>query len=42
MASDTLGRTLLAAEIPIGLVTSLFGAIIFIIILSMRQQEGKA
>ncbi|MFA5446989.1 MAG: iron ABC transporter permease [Sphaerochaeta sp.] len=42
LASDTLGRTLLAAEIPIGLVTSLFGAIIFIIILSMRQQEGKA
>lgn len=42
LASDTLGRTLLPAEIPIGLVTSLVGAIVFIIILSMRQQEGKA
>lgn len=39
--SDSLGRTLLPTEIPIGLVTSLFGAVIFIIILSVRNQEGK-
>ena len=39
--SDTLGRTLLPTEIPIGLLTSLFGAIAFIIILSLRNQEGK-
>ncbi|MEA4859390.1 MAG: iron ABC transporter permease [Sphaerochaeta sp.] len=39
---DTLGRTLLPTEIPIGLLTSLFGAIVFIIILSLKHQGGKA
>ena len=39
---DTIGRTLLATEIPIGLLSSFLGAIIFIIILSLRHQEGKA
>ena len=39
--SDTIGRTLLPTEIPIGLVTSLIGAVIFIIILSLKHQEGK-
>ncbi len=41
LVSDTIGRTLLPTEIPIGLVTSLFGAVIFIIILSTKSQEGK-
>ncbi|MDX9915797.1 MAG: iron ABC transporter permease [Sphaerochaeta sp.] len=42
LVSDTIGRTLLPTEIPIGLVTSLFGAMIFIIILTLKHQEGKA
>jgi iron complex transport system permease protein len=41
LVSDTIGRTLLPTEIPIGLVTSLLGAVIFIIILSLKHQEGK-
>ncbi len=39
---DTVGRSLLATEIPIGLLTSFIGAITFIIILSLKNQEGKA
>ena len=39
---DTLLRTLLPTEIPIGLLTSLFGAVVFIIILSLKHQGGKA
>lgn len=39
---DGLGRTALATEIPIGLLTSLFGAVVFVIILSSKSQEGKA
>ncbi|NCC65509.1 MAG: iron ABC transporter permease, partial [Spirochaetia bacterium] len=42
LVCDTLGRTLLSSEIPIGLLSSLLGAIVFIIILSLRHQEGKA
>ena len=42
LVCDTLGRTLLSSEIPIGLLSSFLGAIIFIIILSLRNQEGKA
>lgn len=42
LVCDTLGRTLLPTEIPIGLLTSLFGAIVFIIILSLKHQGGKA
>ena len=39
---DSFGRTILPTEIPIGLLTSLFGALIFVIILSSKSQEGKA
>lgn len=39
---DTVGRTLLPTEIPIGLLTSFIAAIIFIVILSLRNQGGKA
>jgi iron complex transport system permease protein len=39
---DTIGRTLLPTEIPIGLLTSFLGAFVFIIILSLKHQEGKA
>lgn len=39
---DTVGRTLLPTEIPIGLLTSFIGAVIFIVILSLKHQEGKA
>ncbi len=39
---DTVGRTLLPTEIPIGLLTSFIGAIIFMVILSLKHQEGKA
>ncbi|MDY0289834.1 MAG: iron ABC transporter permease [Sphaerochaeta sp.] len=39
---DTVGRTLLPTEIPIGLLTSFIGAIIFMVILSLKHQDGKA
>lgn len=39
---DTIGRTLLPTEIPIGLLTSFLGAFVFIVILSLKHQEGKA
>nr|WP_319472311.1 iron ABC transporter permease [uncultured Sphaerochaeta sp.] len=42
LVCDTIGRTVLATEIPIGLLTSFIGAIIFMIILSLKHQEGKA
>jgi iron complex transport system permease protein len=42
LVCDTIGRTVLATEIPIGLLTSFLGAIIFMIILSLKHQEGKA
>ncbi len=41
LACDTIGRTLLAGEIPLGLLTSIIGAIIFIIILVQRRQEAS-
>ncbi|MDC7245399.1 MAG: iron ABC transporter permease [Sphaerochaetaceae bacterium] len=41
LISDTLGRTLLSSEIPLGIITSLFGAILFIFILSSRQSGVK-
>ncbi len=42
LVCDTLGRTAMATEIPIGLLTSFIGAIIFVVILSLKHQEGKA
>ncbi len=39
---DTVGRTLLPTEIPIGLLTSFIGSVIFMVILSLKHQEGKA
>ncbi len=42
LVCDTIGRTLLPTEIPIGLLTSFLGAIMFIVILSLKHQEGKA
>jgi iron complex transport system permease protein len=42
LVCDTIGRTLLPTEIPIGLITSLFGAVAFAVILTMKHQEGKA
>ena len=41
LISDTIGRTLLSSEIPLGIITSLFGAILFIIILSNKQSGVK-
>ena len=41
VASDTLGRSLLSSEIPLGVLTSLIGALLFIIILTRRQTEVK-
>jgi iron complex transport system permease protein len=36
---DTVGRTLLSSEIPLGVLTSLIGALLFIVILSRKQTE---
>jgi len=37
---DTAARTLLSGELPIGILTSFFGALLFIVILS-RKQSGE-
>ena len=39
---DTVGRTLLPTEIPIGLLSTFIGAIVFIVIIELKQQGGKA
>ena len=36
---DTLGRTLLPSEIPLGVLTSLIGALLFMLILTRKQTE---
>ena len=36
---DTIGRSLLPSEIPLGVLTSLIGAVLFVIILSRKQTE---
>jgi iron complex transport system permease protein len=41
LACDTLGRTLLSSEIPLGVITSLLGACVFVIILTRKQTEVK-
>jgi iron complex transport system permease protein len=41
LISDTLGRTLFSGEIPLGVITSFFGAVIFIGVLSSRQLKVK-
>lgn len=41
LACDTVGRTLLSSEIPLGVLTSLIGAVLFIIILTRPQTEAK-
>ena len=41
LACDTVGRTLLSSEIPLGVLTSLIGAVLFVIILTRRQTEVK-
>ncbi|MDY0371396.1 MAG: iron ABC transporter permease [Sphaerochaetaceae bacterium] len=41
LASDTLGRSLLSSEIPLGVLTSLVGALLFMVILTRRQTEVK-
>jgi iron complex transport system permease protein len=38
---DTIGRTMLAGEIPLGLLTSIIGATIFIIILTRRRHGAN-
>ncbi|MCH3915909.1 MAG: iron ABC transporter permease [Spirochaetia bacterium] len=38
---DSFGRSAFASELPIGLITSSVGALIFIIILSQKKQGGK-
>lgn len=37
--ADTLARSLLAGEIPLGILTSLFGALIFLALLSLQQSR---
>jgi len=39
LVSDTLARSLFSGEIPLGIVTSLFGALSFAILLTMRKVE---
>ena len=38
---DTIGRTLFAGEIPLGILTSLSGALLFIIFLTSKQSLGE-
>ncbi len=39
LASDTIGRSLLSSEIPLGVLTSLVGALLFIIIFARKKSE---
>jgi iron complex transport system permease protein len=39
MLCDDLARTLLAGEIPLGILTSLFGAIIFLFLMAVQQSK---
>ncbi|WP_422481387.1 FecCD family ABC transporter permease [Pleomorphochaeta sp. DL1XJH-081] len=41
LSCDTIGRTLLSSEIPLGVLTSLIGAILFVVILSRKQTEVR-
>jgi iron complex transport system permease protein len=41
LACDTVGRTLLSSEIPLGVLTSLIGAVLFIVILTRPQTEAN-
>lgn len=40
--SDNLGRTLFSGELPLGIVTSLFGTILFILLLTSRKGLGES
>lgn len=41
MLCDDLARTLLAGEIPLGILTSLFGAIVFLVLMTFRQANPQ-
>jgi iron complex transport system permease protein len=42
MLCDDLARTILAGEIPLGILTSLFGALIFLALMTLQQTRLKA
>jgi iron complex transport system permease protein len=42
MLCDDLARALMAGEIPLGILTSLFGAVIFLALMSLRQSKALA
>lgn len=41
LVCDDLARTLLAGEIPLGILTSLFGALVFLILMSLQQAKPQ-
>jgi iron complex transport system permease protein len=41
MLCDNLARTLLAGEIPLGILTALFGALIFLVLMTFRQTKPQ-
>lgn len=42
MLCDDMARTLLAGEIPLGILTSLFGALIFLLLMTFRQADAQS
>ena len=42
LVCDTLGRTLFTGELPLGIVTSLFGTVLFILLLSSSRNLGES
>lgn len=40
LVCDTVGRSLLSSEIPLGVLTSIIGAVMFIVILTRKQTEA--
>jgi iron complex transport system permease protein len=42
MLCDDLARTLLAGEIPLGILTSLFGAIIFLVLMIFQSSQSRS
>lgn len=41
MVCDDIARTLLAGEIPLGILTSLFGAVIFLFLMAVQQSKSQ-
>jgi len=42
LVCDTLGRSLFTGELPLGIVSSLFGTMLFVLMLSSKRGLGES